>query len=111
MAFKQAFQDANPQILEPIYDLEVLVVPEVMGDVMGDLQTRRAMIMGMEADGHYQKIIARVPIMELYKYASTLRAITQGRAKHKQRFADFAPVPPDIQQKLIDDHKAHADEE
>lgn len=106
MAFKAAFQEANPQVMEPIYDLEVLVSGDAMGDVIGDLQTRRAMIMGIEADGHYQKILARVPLMELYKYASTLRSLTQGRAKHKQRFVEFAPVPADIQQELIADYKA-----
>jgi elongation factor G len=111
MAFKQAFQDGNPQILEPIYDVEILVAGDSTGDVMGDLQTRRAMIMGMEADGHYQKIIARVPLLELYKYSSTLRSLSQGKAKHSQRFAEFAPVPSDIQKKLIDEHKQHADEE
>ncbi len=111
MAFKQAFQDGSPQILEPIYDVEILVSGDSTGDVMGDLQTRRAMIMGMEADGHYQKIIARVPLLELYKYSSTLRSLSQGRAKHTQRFSEFAPVPSDIQKKLIDDYKAHADED
>jgi elongation factor G len=78
MAFKQGFQDANPQLLEPIYDVEVMCSGETMGDVMGDLQTRRAIIMGIDADGHYQKISARVPLAELYKYSSTLRSLTQG---------------------------------
>lgn len=111
MAFKSAFQEANPQVMEPIYDIEVLVASDAMGEVMGDLQTRRAMIMGIEADGHYQKILARVPLIELYKYSSTLRSLTQGRAKHKQRFAEFAPVPSDVQQRLIADYKAHATHE
>ena len=102
MAFKQAFQDANPQLLEPIYDVEVLCSEDTTGDVMGDLQTRRAIIMGMETEGHYQKITARVPLSELYKYASTLRSISQGRAKHVQRFAEYSAVPGEIQQRLIE---------
>ncbi len=110
MAFKSGFQKASPQLLEPVYDVEVLVAGDAMGDVMGDLQTRRAMIMGIEAAGHYQKIKARVPLMELYKYASTLRSLTQGRAKHTQRFAEYAAVPSDVQQQLISNHKAELQE-
>lgn len=102
MAFRQGFQEANPQLLEPIYDVEVLCSEDTTGDVMGDLQTRRAIIMGMETEGHYQKITARVPLSELYKYASTLRSISQGRAKHRQRFAEYNTVPAEIQQKLIE---------
>ena len=77
-----------------------------MGDVMGDLQTRRAIIMGMDADGHYQKILARIPLAEMYQYSSTLRSISQGKAKFSRKFAEYAPAPPDIQQKLIAEHKA-----
>lgn len=110
MAFKNAFQQAGPQLLEPIYDLEILCADDVMGDIMGDLQTRRAMIMGMEAEGHYQKIIARVPLAELYQYSSTLRSLTQGRAKFSRRFAEYAPVPPDIQQKLIAEYQSELQE-
>ncbi|MBK9461915.1 MAG: elongation factor G [Sphingobacteriales bacterium] len=111
MAFKQGFQDANPQLLEPIYDVEVMCSGETMGDVMGDLQTRRAIIMGIDADGHYQKISARVPLAELYKYSSTLRSLTQGRAKHTQRFADYATVPAELQQKLIEEYAKTAHHE
>lgn len=100
MAFKENFHNAGPQILEPIYDLEVLCDSEVMGNVMGDLQTRRAIIMGMDAEGHYQIIRARVPLKELHKYSSTLRALTQGKAKFSISFAEYAAVPMDIQQKL-----------
>ena len=99
--FKSNFQQAAPQLMEPIYDLEILCSDEVMGDVMGDLQTRRAIIQGMDAQGHYQKIKARVPLSELYKYSSTLRSITQGRAKFSRKFAEFNPVPHDIQKGLI----------
>ena len=101
MAFKSAFQDADPKILEPIYRVEVLTPDEVMGDVMSDMQSRRAIIQGIEADGHYQKIMAKVPLSELYKYSSALRSISQGRAKHKRFFDEYAAVPYDIQQKLI----------
>ena len=77
-----------------------------MGDVMGDLQTRRAIIMGMDSEGHYQKIIAKVPLAELYQYSSTLRSISQGRAKFSREFAEYQSVPNDIQQKLIAEFKA-----
>lgn len=99
--FKNAFQNAAPQLMEPIYDLEILCSDEVMGDVMGDLQTRRAIIQGMGAVGHYQQIRAKVPQAELYKYSSTLRSLTQGKAKFSQKFVEFNPVPHDLQQQLI----------
>ncbi len=102
--FKQAFKECGPIILEPIYDVEVLTPDEVMGEIMGDLQTRNAMIMGMEAEGHYQKIKAKVPLRDLYKYSSTLRALSQGRAKHSRAFADYQAVPRDIQEKLVAEH-------
>jgi elongation factor G len=103
MAFKEAFVKAAPQILEPIYDLTVLCSGDVMGDVMGDLQTRRAMILGMDSEGHYQKILARVPVAEMYQYSSTLRSLTQGRAKFSRKFAEFQAVTPDVQKKLVDE--------
>lgn len=103
--FKQNFKNAKPQILEPIYDLEILCSDEVMGDVMSDLQTRRAMIMGMDAEGHYQKIKAQVPLAELYQYSSTLRSITQGKAKFNRSFAHFSPITADIQQRLISENR------
>ncbi|MEM8908111.1 MAG: elongation factor G [Bacteroidota bacterium] len=101
MVFKNSFQTASPQLLEPIYDLEILCSDEVMGDIMGDLQTRRAIIQGMSAEGHYQKITAKVPLAELYQYSSSLRSMTQGRAKFSRKFAEFPPVPHDIQKRLI----------
>jgi elongation factor G len=109
-AFRNAFQHAAPQLLEPIYDLEILCASEVMGDVMGDLQTRRAIIMGMEAEGHYQKILARVPLAELYQYSSTLRSLTQGKAKFSRKFAEYTAVPGDIQQRLIAEYEAELQE-
>ena len=99
--FRNAFREASPQILEPVYDLEVLCNGDVMGDVMGDLQTRRAIIQGMDADGHYQKIKAKIPLAELYKYGSTLRSITQGKAKFHMAYSEYSPMPHDLQQELI----------
>lgn len=105
MAFKNAFKEADPKILEPIYDLEVMVPPDMMGEVIGDLQTRRGIVMGMDTEGHYQKIKARVPLAELYGYSSALRSLTQGRGKFTRRFSEFAPVPFELQQQLIHDYK------
>ncbi len=100
MAFKDAFMRAEPQLLEPICDLEVLVPEEMMGDVMGDLQTRRSLIVGIDAKGPYQVINAKTPLTELNKYSTTLRSLSQGRASFNQKFAEYTPVPYDIQQKL-----------
>jgi len=104
-AFRQAFKNAGPQILEPIYEVEITCPEHAMGDIMGDLQTRRAIIAGMDSDGHYQKIKARVPLAEMYQYSSKLRSISQGRAKFTMTFNEYEPVPADIQQKLTDAHK------
>ncbi len=111
MAYKNAFQHAGPQLLEPIYDLSILCADDVMGDLMGDLQTRRAIIMGMEREGHYQKILARVPLAELHDYSSTLRSLTQGKAKFSMKLADYQQVPAEIQNKLVADYQAHAHDE
>ena len=104
-AFKNAFQEAGPQILEPIYDLEITCSDTAMGDIMGDLQTRRAIISGMNAAGKRQKISAKVPLAELYQYSSTLRSLSQGRAKFSRRFSNFQSVPHDIQKALISAYK------
>lgn len=109
-AFKSAFKVAQPQILEPIYDVEITCPESAMGDIMGDLQTRRAIIMGMDSDGHHQKIKARVPLAELYQYSSKLRSISQGRANFSMKFAEYVAVPQDIQQKLIEAHKEEEEE-
>ena len=77
---------------------------------MGDLQTRRAIIAGMDSDGHYQIVKARVPLKELHKYSSTLRSLTQGKAKFKMSFADYQAVPGDLQQKLIAAHQVELEE-
>jgi len=105
MAFRNPFREANPKLLEPIYEVEVLTPEDVMGEVMSDLQTRRALIMGMDTEGHYQKITARVPLSELFKYSSALRSVSQGRARHTRKFAEYAPVPADVQQKLIAEYE------
>jgi len=105
LAFKHGFVKASPQLLEPIYDLEIMCSSEVLGDVMGDLQARRAMIMGMDAEGHYQVIKAKVPLSELHQYSSSLRSITQGKAKFKQEFADYTEVPPDVQKRVIEENR------
>ncbi|HLF35171.1 MAG TPA: hypothetical protein VI583_13095, partial [Cyclobacteriaceae bacterium] len=105
-AFKKAFVDANPKILEPIYDLEVLVPEDLMGEVMTDLQSRRSLIVGMDTTDNYQVIKARTPLSELYKYTTTLRSLTQGRANFRMKFAEYIPVPPDIQKRLHEERLA-----
>jgi len=106
MAFRNGFREAAPQLLEPIYQVDILCSEDVMGDVMSDLQARRAIIQGMDRKGHYQLIQAHVPLAEMYKYSSALRALTQGRAKFSRSFAEFQPVPQDLQKKLMDEHQA-----
>ncbi len=108
--FKNSFQLARPQILEPIHDVEILCSDDVMGDIMSDLQSRRAMILGMGAEGHYQKIRAKVPLAEMYQYSSTLRSISQGRAKFTRRFAEYQAVTPDLQKQLINEYQAELQE-
>ncbi|MDX1421343.1 MAG: elongation factor G, partial [Rubricoccaceae bacterium] len=99
--FRQAFREAHPAVLEPIHELEVLVPEEYMGDVLGDLNTRRARIQGMDAEGVFQKITAHVPESELFRYATALRSLTQGRGLHHTRFAHYEPMPRHVQEKLI----------
>ena len=100
LAFKEAFMKAEPQLLEPIYELEIKVPDDTMGEVMSDLQTRRSLIMGMDASGQFQVIKARTPLAELDRYTTTLRSLSQGRASFRQKFAEFAPISFDLQQKL-----------
>lgn len=103
-AFKEAFHSAKPQLLEPMYHVEILCPDECTGDVMGDLQTRRAMISGMDTEGHYQKIMAEVPLAEMNDYGSTLRSLTGGRAKFTMKFSDYQLVPANVQQELVKQH-------
>jgi len=101
MAFKKTFMAAKPVILEPIYDVEVRVPDEYMGDVMGDLSSRRGKIMGMDAFGKFQVIKAKAPLAELYKYSTSLRSMTQGRGIHTRAFSHYEEVPGDVQKKII----------
>ncbi len=107
-AFKDAFKNAGPKIMEPIYDVEVMVPEEKMGDVMTDLQGRRALIMGMESEGNYQKIKAKVPLAELNRYSTSLSSLTSGRATYGMTFAEYQQVPMDVQEQLL---KAYEEEQ
>ncbi|MBN8854498.1 MAG: elongation factor G [Sphingobacteriales bacterium 50-39] len=104
MAFKQAFQQADPQILEPIYTVTVLCPDDQTGGIISDLQTRRAIIEGMDSEGHFTKVISRVPLAEMQDFSSSLRSLTQGRAKFRMQFQEYAAVPFDLQRKLIDEY-------
>ena len=110
-AFAAAFKEAGPKILEPIYDLEVYVPSDFMGDVMSDLQGRRALIMGMDSEAGYQKLQAKIPLKELSNYSIALSSITGGRASFTTKFASYELVPNDIQQQLIKEHEAEESEE
>ena len=110
-AFSMAFKEAGPKILEPIYDLEVFVPGDYMGDVMSDLQGRRAIIMGMDAEAGYQKLSAKIPQKELSNYSISLSSLTGGRASFTTKFASYELVPNDLQQKLISEHDAEVAEE
>ncbi|RMF61644.1 MAG: elongation factor G [Calditrichaeota bacterium] len=101
MAFKKAFHEAKPVLLEPIYDVEVVVPEEFMGDVMGDLSSRRGKIAGMDSEGPFQLIKAKVPLAELYKYSTSLRSLTQGRGLHRRKFSHYEQVPHDVAEKVI----------
>ena len=110
-AFAAAFREAGPKILEPIYDLEVYVPADHMGDVMSDLQGRRALIMGMDSESGYQKLQAKIPLKELSSYSISLSSITGGRASFTTKFASYELVPTDIQQQLIAAHAAETKDE
>ena len=110
-AFSAAFREAGPKVLEPIYDLEVYVPADYMGDVMSDLQGRRALIMGMDSEAGYQKLSAKIPLKELSNYSIALSSITGGRASFTTKFASYELVPNEIQQQLIQQHEAETKEE
>lgn len=105
-AFSEAFRNANPKILEPVYDVEVIVPADVMGDVMSDLQGRRAIIMGMSSENGFEKIQARVPLKEMSSYSTALSSITGGRSSFTMKFSAYELVPGDVQEKLL---KAYAE--
>ena len=110
-AFKEAFKKAGPKIMEPIYNIEVLVPSDVMGDVMSDLQNRRAMIEGMSSVKGFEVIKARVPLAELNKYSTTLSSLTSGRATFTMTFADYQQVPAEVQDKLLKEYEASEKDE
>ena len=110
-AFSDAFKAAGPKILEPIYDLEVFVPSDYMGDVMSDLQGRRALIMGMDSEAGYQKLSAKIPLKELSNYSISLSSLTGGRASFTTKFSSYELVPTDVQTELIKEHEAEAKEE
>ncbi len=105
-AFSAAFKNAGPKILEPIYDVEVLVPSDRLGDVMSDLQGRRALIMGMSSEKGFEKILAKVPLKEMDKYSTSLSSITQGRAMFKLKFASYEKVPSEVQEELLKAYEA-----
>ena len=100
-AFRQAFQSAQPCLLEPIFDINVKVPEEFMGDIMGDISSKRGKIMGMDADGNFQLIKAQVPQAELYNYATTVRSLTGGRGIHSESFSHYEMMPKEIEKKVV----------
>ena len=110
-AFSEAFKNANPKILEPVYNVEVLVPSDKMGDVMSDLQGRRAIIMGMSSEKGLEKIQARVPLKEMSSYSTALSSITGGRSSFSMKFASYELVPGDVQEKLLKEYEATQQEE
>ena len=110
-AFSTAFKDAGPKILEPIYDVEVLVPGDYLGDVMSDLQGRRAIIMGMNSEKGYEKLMAKVPLKEMANYSTSLSSISGGRASFSMKFASYELVPTDVQDKLLKEYAATQQED
>ncbi len=111
-AFKDAFKQAGPIILEPIYDVVVVIPEDKMGDVMTDLQGRRAMIMGMDSEGStYKKITAKVPLKEMDRYSTSLSSITSGRGTYEMKYAEYQKVPNDIQDQLLKEYEEQEQEE
>ncbi|OVE80357.1 elongation factor G, partial [bacterium I07] len=110
-AFKLCVMSAKPILLEPIYDIEVKVPEECMGDVMGDLSSRRGKIMGMDVKGSFQIIKAKVPLSELDRYATTLRSITSGRGLHNRAFSHYETVPKELVNKIVEEAKGEKEGE
>jgi len=110
-AFKEAFKKAGPKIMEPVYNIEVLVPSDCMGDVMSDLQNRRAIIEGMSSEKGFEVLKARVPLAELNKYSTTLSSLTSGRATFTMTLADYQQVPAEVQDKLLKEYEASEKEE
>lgn len=110
-AFKKGFLDSKPSLLEPIYDISIKVPEEYMGDVMGDISSRRGKISGMEAEGPFQVIKSKVPLAELYKYSTHLRSLTSGRGVHTRAFSHYEEMPKDAQEKVIEEFKKAKEED
>ncbi|MDE6810392.1 MAG: elongation factor G, partial [Muribaculaceae bacterium] len=110
-AFSEAFRNANPKILEPVYDVDVMVPADVMGDVMSDLQSRRAIIMGMSSENGFEKISAKVPLKEMSSYSTALSSITGGRSSFSMKFSSYELVPGDVQEKLLKEYAESNNEE
>jgi len=110
-AFSEAFRKAGPKIMEPIYEVEVMVPSDRMGDVMSDLQGRRAMILGMSSEGRYEVLKAKVPLAEMDKYSTTLSSLTNGRANYTMTFLDYALMPSDVQERLQSAYDAEQEDE
>ncbi len=110
-AFSMAFKNAGPKILEPVYDVEIMVPSDRMGDVISDLQGRRGMVLGMSSEKGFEVIKAKVPLAEMNKYSTALSSITGGRAMYSMKFAEYAPVPGDVQEAVIKAYEAEAEEE
>ncbi len=111
MAFKDGFLQAKPVIFEPIYEIEVQVPEECMGDIMGDISSRRGKISGMDSNGTYQIVKALVPLKELYRYSTSIRSMTQGRGIHKQKFSHYEEMPRETMDKVISESKHKVEEE
>jgi len=101
---------ANPCLLEPIFEIEIKVPEDYMGDVMGDISSKRGKILGMDSDGQFQVIKAHVPLAELYRYSSHLRSLTQGRGVHHRKFDHYEEVPKEVEQKVIDEYNKSREE-
>ena len=110
-AFAQAFKEANPKVLEPIYDVEVFVPSEIVGDVMSDINGRRGMVLGMETEKQFTRLKAQVPLKELSSYSTTLSSLTGGRATFTMAFNSYQLVPGDVQEKLLAAYAATQTEE
>ena len=110
-AFKEAFKNAGPKILEPIYDLTVTVPADLMGGVMTDLQGRRAIVMGMDSEGKHQVIKAKAPLAEMNRYSTALSSLTSGRGMFTMKYAEYQAVPTDVQNDLLKAYEEESKEE
>ncbi len=110
MVFKNNFVEAAPKLLEPIYDVVIKAPKDFVGDIMSDLPSRRGVILGMDTEGNYQKIKAKMPLAELDKYSSALRSMTQAKASYTAEFSEYQTVPPNVQEELIEAYKKRQEE-